>query len=96
MKNLHVKREHTIVRKIEGSADTVYPVRQGLWGAVEVFCDTIIVCTCSGLAILATGTWTSGTKGAALGMLAYTDAFGSSGKYFLGVMIILFAFATVL
>ena len=40
-------------------------VRQGLWGSVEGFCDTIIVCTCSGLAILATGTWTSGTKGAA-------------------------------
>ena len=79
---------------IHGSADTVHPVRQGLWGAVEVFCDTIIVCTCSGLAILATGTWTSGTKGAALGVLAYTDAFGNFGKYFLGVMTILFAFTT--
>ena len=79
---------------IHGSADTIHPVRQGLWGSVEVFCDTIIVCTCSGLAILATGTWTSGTKGAALGVLAYTSSFGSFGKYFLGVMTILFAFTT--
>lgn len=79
---------------IHGSADTIHPVRQGLWGAVEVFCDTIIVCTCSGLAILATGTWTSGTKGAALGVLAFTSAFGSFGKYFLGIMTLLFAFTT--
>ena len=33
---------------IHGSADTIHPVRQGLWGAVEVFCDTLVVCTCSG------------------------------------------------
>lgn len=79
---------------IHGSADTVHPVRQGLWGAVEVFCDTLIVCTCSGLAILATGTWTSGSTGAALGVLAFTDAFGGFGRYFLGVMTLLFAFTT--
>ena len=52
---------------IHGSADTIHPVRQGLWGAVEVFCDTLVVCTCSGLAILATGTWSSGVTGAPLG-----------------------------
>ena len=79
---------------IHGSADTVHPVRQGLWGAVEVFCDTLIVCTCSGLAILLTSTWTSGLSGAPLGALAFTTAFGDFGKYFLGVMTILFAFTT--
>lgn len=79
---------------IHGSADTVHPVRQGLWGAVEVFCDTLIVCTCSGLAILATGTWTSGVSGAPLGVLAFTTAFGEMGRYFLGIMTILFAFTT--
>lgn len=79
---------------IHGSANTVHPVRQGLWGAVEVFCDTLVVCTCSGLAILATGTWTSGTTGASLGVLAFTDAFGGFGRYFLGIMTLLFAFTT--
>lgn len=79
---------------IHGSADTVHPIRQGLWGAVEVFCDTVVVCTCSGLAILATGTWTSGTKGASLGVLAFTEAYGAFGQYFLGIMTILFAFTT--
>ncbi len=79
---------------IHGSADTIHPVRQGLWGAVEVFCDTIIVCTCSGLAILATQTWTSGSTGAALGVMAFTDAYGEFGRYFLGIMTVLFAFTT--
>lgn len=63
---------------IHGSADTIHPVRQGLWGAVEVFCDTLVVCTCSGLAILATGTWSSGVTGAPLGVLAFTTAFGEA------------------
>ena len=79
---------------IHGSADTIHPVRQGLWGAVEVFCDTLVVCTCSGLAILATGTWTSGVTGAPLGVLAFTTAFGEGGRYFLGIMTVLFAFTT--
>ena len=79
---------------IHGSADTIHPVRQGLWGAVEVFCDTLVVCTCSGLAILATGTWSSGVTGAPLGVLAFTTAFGEAGRYFLGIMTVLFAFTT--
>ena len=59
-----------------------------------MFCDTLIVCTCSGLAILITNTWTSGESGATLGVLAFTAAYGSFGKYFLGIMTILFAFTT--
>lgn len=42
---------------IHGSADTIHPIRQGLWGAVEVFGDTIVVCMCTGLAILVTDVW---------------------------------------
>jgi len=79
---------------IHGSADTVHPVRQGLWGAMEVFCDTLIVCTCTGLAILVTGVWESGSTGAALGVMAFTEAFGGFGKYFVGIMTIVFAFTT--
>ena len=29
---------------IHAAADTVHPVRQGLWGVMEVFIDTIIIC----------------------------------------------------
>lgn len=79
---------------IHGSADTIHPIRQGLWGAVEVFGDTIVVCMCTGLAILVTDVWSSGTRGAALGVLAFTEAFGLLGKYFVGIMTIVFAFTT--
>ncbi len=77
-----------------GGADTVHPVRQGLWGAVEVFCDTLIVCTCAGLAIIVTNTWETGLTGATLGVAAFSASFGNFGKWFLGVMTILFAFTT--
>lgn len=77
-----------------GNADTVHPVRQGLWGAVEVFCDTLIVCTCTGLAIIVTGVWNSGSTGATLGVMAFTAAFGVFGRWFMGIMTILFAFTT--
>ncbi len=79
---------------IHGSADTIHPVRQGLWGAVEVFCDTCIVCLCTGLAILSTNVWQSGSTGAALGVMAFTSVYGVFGKYFVGIMTLLFAMTT--
>lgn len=77
-----------------GSAETIHPIRQGLWGAIDVFCDTIIVCTCTGFAILSTGVWTSGATGATLGVMAFTSAFGAFGKYYVGIMSVFFAFTT--
>ena len=42
---------------VHAAAQTDHPVRQGLYGIFEVFVDTILVCTTSGLVILATGVW---------------------------------------
>ena len=36
---------------IHSSADTIHPIRQGMWGCTEVFVDTIIVCTVTALSI---------------------------------------------
>ena len=79
---------------IHGSADTIHPVRQGLWGSVEVVADTLIVCTCTALAIMVTGTWESGLTGAKLGVMAFSSSFGSFGRVFVGVMTLIFAFTT--
>ena len=49
---------------IHGSADCVHPVRQGLWGATEVFIDTIIICTVTALSVLCSGQCDSGLMGA--------------------------------
>mgnify|MGYP002410053147 CR=1 FL=1 len=79
---------------IHGSADTIHPVRQGLWGSFEVFVDTLIVCSVTALAVLCTGVWTTGTPGVTLTMMAYTSGFGVFGQYFIGIMAFLFGITT--
>jgi len=59
------------------TAQTDHPVRQGLWGIFEVFIDTIVICSATALAILVTGTWTSGATGAVLTMSAFETVFGT-------------------
>jgi len=39
------------------TATTNHPVKQGLWGAIEVFMDTHVMCTLVALVVLTTGAW---------------------------------------
>jgi AGCS family alanine or glycine:cation symporter len=55
------------------TADTKHPFQQGLWGAFEVFIDTMVICTITSFAILSTGFLSSGTSGIEL----VIDSFGS-------------------
>jgi AGCS family alanine or glycine:cation symporter len=55
------------------TADTDHPFQQGLWGAFEVFIDTIVICTITAFAILSTGLLSSGKSGIEL----VIDSFGS-------------------
>ncbi|MCD8037161.1 MAG: amino acid carrier protein [Clostridiales bacterium] len=79
---------------IHAAADTVHPVRQGLWGAIEVFIDTIIICSITALAILCTGVWTSGSTSMTLALEAFNAAFGGFGTFFLNLMLCLFGLTT--
>ncbi len=79
------------------AADTDHPVRQGLYGIFEVFVDTILVCTFTGLVVLVTGTWTSGKTGAALAAHAFeTGLPGAWGDIIVTGGLVLFAFSTLL
>ncbi len=44
------------------AAQTSEPVRQGLIASLDVFIDTIVICTLTALAVLVTGVWTTGTS----------------------------------
>ena len=44
------------------AARTSEPVRQGLIASLDVFIDTMVVCTLTALAVLVTGVWTAGTS----------------------------------
>lgn len=79
---------------IHATADTVHPVRQGLWGSMEVFVDTVIICTITALAILCTGVWNSGMTSGTLTVAAFDSTYGWVGMAFLGVMMFLFGFTT--
>lgn len=58
------------------TAQTDHPVRQGLWGVLEVFIDTIVICSATALAILISGVWNSGLTGAQLTISAFQTVFG--------------------
>jgi AGCS family alanine or glycine:cation symporter len=82
---------------VHAAAQTDHPVRQGLYGIFEVFVDTILICTMTGLVILVTQTWTSGADGAALSALAFeTGLPGVWGDIVVTGGILLFSYSTLL
>ncbi len=77
-------------------AETKSPVNQGLIAMLGTFIDTIIVCTITGLAIVASGAWTSGESGAGLTSLAFEMALPGVGGYIIAISLSVFAFTTIL
>jgi alanine or glycine:cation symporter, AGCS family len=82
---------------VHAAARTDHPVRQGLYGIFEVFVDTILVCTTTGLVILVTGVWSDGATGAALAGEAFSVGLpGTWGNLVVTTSLVLFAFSTVI
>lgn len=82
---------------VHSAATTDHPVRQGMYGIFEVFVDTILICTVTGLVILVTGTWQSGATGAALSARAFeTGLPGTWGDIVVTTGLVLFAFSTII
>lgn len=80
------------------SAKVNHPVEQGLMGIVEVFLDTIVICTLTALVILCSGiTIPYGTDpGIALTMDAFSAVYGDWSTILITVLVSVFAFATIL
>lgn len=74
------------------------PAEQGLMGMVEVFLDTIVICTMTALVILVSGVPIpyGADTGAELTSLAFSSVYGASAGIFLSAALILFAVATIL
>ena len=82
---------------VHAKAETDHPIHQGLYGALEVFIDTIIICTLTGIAILSSGdVWKSGKTGVYLTFSAFRQTLGDVGIMILGVCIFLFAYTSYL
>jgi len=82
---------------VHATAETDHPVRQGLYGIFEVFVDTILICTTTGLVVLVSGAWQSGTTGAALSAQAFSSGLpGNWGGIIVTSGLVLFAFSTLI
>ncbi|TPD61875.1 sodium:alanine symporter family protein [Emcibacter nanhaiensis] len=79
-----------------GAAKTDYPTREGLVAMLGPVIDTLIVCTCTALAILVTGVWQGEANGISLTGSAFETAFPGLGGYLLTVMVFFLAISTVL
>lgn len=79
-------------------ANTTEPVEQGLMGIVEVFLDTIVICTITALVILCSGiSIPYGTDiGIVLTTHAFTNVFGEWSSILIAALLCCFAFATIL
>ena len=74
-----------------------HPVEQGLWGAVEVFLDTVLVCLVSALTVVLSGLWNTGLDGAVLTMEAFEKMLpGKIGSYICLGAILLFGFSCLI
>ncbi len=80
------------------SANVKHPVEQGLMGIVEVFLDTIVICTMTALVILCSGIPIPyGTDiGVTLTTQAFSHIYGEWVNILIALALCCFAFATVL
>lgn len=79
---------------VHASARTNHPIEQGLWGSFEVFFDTFIVCTITGLSVILSGNWVNGTNGGALALSSFASGFGNVGAIMLAIIMVIFTVTT--
>jgi len=82
---------------VHAAADTNSSAAQGLFGAVEVFIDTIVICFLTALAILSCNEkiWKNGAPGINITMSAFESVLGQTGTALIAVCCVLFAFSTM-
>jgi AGCS family alanine or glycine:cation symporter len=77
------------------TADTPHPFQQGIWGAVEVFVDTIVICTITSFAILSTGVLSGGESGIDMVIKAFSLVFPPGlSSTFISLAILTFCLST--
>lgn len=80
---------------VAAAARSTHPVRQALVSASATFWDTVVVCACTGVALVVASDWSSGLRGVALTANAFNHL-GELGPWFLYVSLATFCFSTIL
>ena len=83
---------------IHSGAEVSHPVQQAMWGPMEVFLDTILICNITGLPIVLSGLWSGGQyDGATLTMRAFEKMLpGSVGMWACLLAVLLFGFSCLI
>ena len=79
---------------VHAMANTDHPIKQGIFGALEVFIDTIVVCSMSALVVIVTGVWDSGLQGATLSLAGFETVLGKWATYLIAISVFVFALTT--
>lgn len=80
------------------AADASSPASQGVWGILEVFVDTILLCTVTALVILVSYSDVEmlGFDGMRMAIRAYSLVLGGASEIFFAVSVFCFGYATLL
>ncbi len=80
------------------ASDTENPIKQGYFGIFEVFCDTIIICTLTAMAILlgVSDINYGVAAGAELTISGFVNTYGSWVSVFTAIAMCCFAFSTII
>lgn len=69
------------------------PIKQAMWGPVEIFFDTLIINTITGLVVIIAGLWTTGISGSELVIKSFDLVLpGGLGSYIIMIASIMFSF----
>lgn len=79
---------------IHATAKVSHPVSQGMWGIVEVFLDTIVVCSMTALTVITTGVWQTGRGGVGAVLQAFASVYGPVAPMILYLVLFLFVLTT--
>ncbi len=77
------------------TAKTSEPVRQGLIASLDVFIDTLVICTLTALTVLATGVWTEGTS-TEMTAAAFNASFPQVGGLIVAISSFLFGYSSLI
>ena len=78
------------------AAKSDYPGRQALVSMTQVFLDTIVICSMTGLVLVIGGDFSGDKNGAALTAHSFSALLGGAGTYVVALSLLFFAFSTIL
>lgn len=79
-------------------SNAAYPAQQGIWGIIEVFVDTIVLCTMTAVVIILSldSVICFGADPIMMTLKAYSAVLGQWSEYVMCIMVLFFGFATVI